>query len=176
MFPEFAIHGNSILGIMPIFHGFGLGVGIHAMFVNDMLVKMYPKFDAKRFDRLLRQAQPNLLVGVPTLFEAMLRNRHIRKLDLSCINWLFLVEIYWTIPYIQTVENLLRKTGSQANLIQGYGLAECLSVSCVTPHDMYRPNTVGIPCPDAYYKIVEPGTDIEKPTGELAKLSSLARI
>lgn len=170
MFPEFAIHGNSILGIMPIFHGFGLGVGIHAMFVNDMLVKMYPKFDAKRFDRLLRQAQPNLLVGVPTLFEAMLRNRHIRKLDLSCIKLAISGGDLLDDTLHTDIENLLRKTGSQANLIQGYGLAECLSVSCVTPHDMYRPNTVGIPCPDAYYKIVEPGTDIEKPAGELGEI------
>ena len=155
MFSDFAIPGNSILGIMPIFHGFGLGVGIHAMFVNDMQVKMYPKFDAKRFDRILRQAQPNLLVGVPTLFEAMLRNRHIKKLDLSCVKLAI------------SGGDLLNDT---FNLIQGYGLAECLSVSCVTPHDMYRPNTVGIPVPDAFYKIVEPDTDIEKPTGELGEI------
>ena len=170
MFPDFAIPGNSILGIMPIFHGFGLGVGIHAMFVNDMQVKMYPKFDAKRFDRILRQAQPNLLVGVPTLFEAMLRNRHIKKLDLSCVKLAISGGDLLNDTLHTEIEDLLRHTGSQANLIQGYGLAECLSVSCVTPHDMYRPNTVGIPVPDAFYKIVEPDTDIEKPTGELGEI------
>lgn len=170
MFPEFAVPRNSILGIMPIFHGFGLGVGIHAMFVNDMEVKMYPKFDAKRFDRILRQAQPNLLVGVPTLFEAMLRNHHIRKLDLSCIKLAISGGDLLDDSLHNDIVKLLRRTGSQANLIQGYGLAECLSVSCVTPNDMYRPDTVGIPCPDVYYKIVEPGTDIEKPFGELGEI------
>lgn len=170
MFSNYAIPGNSILGIMPIFHGFGLGVGIHAMFVNDMVVKMYPKFDAKRFDRILRQAKPNLLVGVPTLFEAMLRNRHIKKLDLSCVKLAISGGDLLDDTLHGEIEKLLRRTGSDANLIQGYGLAECLSVSCVTPDDQYRPNTVGIPVPDAFYKIVEPGTDIEKPTGELGEI------
>ena len=170
MFSDYAKPGNSILGIMPIFHGFGLAVGIHAMFVNAMTVMMYPKFDAKRFDRILKQSRPNLLVGVPTLYEAMLRNRHIKKLDLSCVKLAISGGDLLDDNLKKSVEKLLRKTGSQANLIQGYGLAECVSVSCVTPEDKYKPYTVGIPCPDVFYKIVEPGTDFEKPAGELGEI------
>ena len=100
----------------------------------------------------------------------MLRNRHIKKLDLSCVKLAISGGDLLNDTLHTEIEDLLRHTGSQANLIQGYGLAECLSVSCVTPHDMYRPNTVGIPVPDAFYKIVEPDTDIEKPTGELGEI------
>lgn len=170
MFPSFALPGKSILGIMPIFHGFGLAVGIHAMFVNDMKVSMYPKFDIKRFDRILKQSRPNLMVGVPTLYEALLRNRHIKHLDLSCIELAISGGDLLDDSLKQDVEKLLRKAGSQANLIQGYGLAECLSVSCVTPEDQYRPYTVGMPMQDVYYKIVEPGTGIEKPYGKLGEI------
>lgn len=170
MFPEHAIPGNSILGIMPIFHGFGLAVGIHAMFVNDMEVMMYPQFNAKRFDKILKQAQPNLLVGVPTLYEAMLRNHHIKHLDLSCVKLAISGGDLLEDALHEDIVKLLRRTGSNASLIQGYGLAECLSVSCVTPEGQYRPFTVGIPVPDVFYKIVEPGTDLEKPYGELGEI------
>lgn len=170
MFPDYAIPGNSILGIMPIFHGFGLAVGIHAMFVNDMKVMMYPKFDIKGFDKILRSAKPNLFIGVPTLYEALLRNRKIRRLDLSCIKLAISGGDLMDDSLHEDAIKLLRHCGSQANLIQGYGLAECLSVSCVTPDGQYKPDTVGIPVQDAFYKIVEPGTEEEKPYGELGEI------
>lgn len=170
MFPNFAVTGKSILGIMPIFHGFGLAVGIHAMFVNAMKVNMYPKFDVKRFDRILRHSRPNLMVGVPTLYEALLRNRRIKRLDLSFIELAISGGDLLDDTLKQDVEKLLRKGGSKANLIQGYGLAECLSVSCVTPEDSYRPYTIGIPVQDVFYRIVEPDTDIDKPYGELGEI------
>lgn len=170
MFPEYAVPGNSLLGIMPIFHGFGLAVGIHAMLVNGMEIKMYPKFDIKGFDKILKNAQPNLFIGVPTLYEALLRNRKIRKLDLSCIKLAISGGDLMDDSLHEDAIKLLRHCGSEASLIQGYGLAECLSVSCVTPAGQYRPDTVGIPVQDAFYKIVEPGTEEEKPFGELGEI------
>jgi long-chain acyl-CoA synthetase len=169
-FPSYAVPGNKILGIMPIFHGFGLGVGFHAMFVNGMANIMYPKFDVKKFDRILKQSKPDLLVGVPTLYEAMLRNRRIRKLDLSHVKIAISGGDMLSDPLKHEIDKLLKRTGSSAKLIQGYGMAECLSVSCVTPDERYKPGTIGIPVANVFYKIVEPQTYTEKPYGELGEI------
>ena len=169
-FSEFVKPGNGILGIMPIFHGFGLAVGFHMMWSNGLWNFMLPKFDVKKFDKILAKARPTFLVGVPTLYEAMLKNRKIRKLDLSFVKVAISGGDNLPDPLKQEIDNLLRRAGSEARLIQGYGLAECLSVSCVTPVEKYKPGTIGIPLADVFYKIVEPLTDVEKPVGELGEI------
>jgi long-chain acyl-CoA synthetase len=155
---------------MPIFHGFGLGVGFHTVFVSGLANVMYPKFDIKKFDRILKQSKPDLLVGVPTLYEAMLKNRRVRKLDLSFVKIAISGGDMLSDPLKYEIEKLLARTGSNAKLIQGYGLAECLSVSCVTPDERYKPGTIGVPVADVFYKIVELQTYTEKPHGELGEI------
>ena len=47
--------GDKILAIMPIFHGFGLGVSVHAGFVLGAEVVLVPQFSAKTFDNLVKK-------------------------------------------------------------------------------------------------------------------------
>ena len=75
---------HSMLAIMPIFHGFGLGVCIHTMLCNGCKCILIPTFNANTFGELLKKKQPNYIAGVPTLFEALLRNEKIRGVNLSC--------------------------------------------------------------------------------------------
>ena len=49
---------------------------------------------------------------------------------------------------------------------EGFGLTECVTASCLTPPHMAKEGSIGLPFPDTYYKIVEPGTDHELPYGE----------
>ena len=41
-----------------------------------------------------------------------------------------------------------------------------MTASCLTPYDMYREGSIGLPYPDTYYKIVKPNTTDEVPYGE----------
>ena len=50
-------------------------------------VILIPQFDAKRFDKLIRKYQPNILLGVPTLFEALIKNPYMKGLDMSNIKY-----------------------------------------------------------------------------------------
>ena len=49
---------------------------------------------------------------------------------------------------------------------EGYGTTETVTACCLTPLNMYKKGSIGIPFPDTYIKIVEPGTDRELPYGE----------
>ena len=170
-FPELVVPKNSILGVMPIFHGFGLGVGVHTMLANGMTINMLPKFDAKRFDKILSDSKPNLIVGVPTLYEAMIKNKKIRKMDLSFVKVAISGGDNAMLPLKKEVDHFLATHGAEADvLLQGYGLTESLSVVCVNMFDANRDNSIGLPWPDTFFKIVEPNTYIEKPCGQVGEI------
>ena len=62
---------DKVLAIMPIFHGFGLSVCIHCVQYFGGESILLPQFNAKTFDKIIKKYEPNVLVGVPTLFEAI---------------------------------------------------------------------------------------------------------
>jgi long-chain acyl-CoA synthetase len=169
-FNDILTPGATMLGIMPIFHGFGLGCGFHAMLTNGANTTMFPKFDAKKFDKILENTEPTFVVGVPTLYEAMVKNKKIRKMDLSFIKAAVSGGDTLPAPLKHEVDDLLKRNGSSSKLIAGYGLTECLSVAVVNPLDKQIDGSIGIPLADVYVKIVEPMTYIEKPFGEVGEI------
>ena len=169
-FPELVEAGNTLLGIMPIFHGFGLGVGVHTILANGLTIAMLPKFDAKRFDKILASAKPNLLVGVPTLYEAMIRNRKIRKLDLSFLKVAISGGDNMNLELKREVDQFLTEHGANIKILLGYGLTENLSMAAVNLNDSQRDGSIGLPLPDTFFKIVEPNTHIVKKFGEVGEI------
>ena len=49
---------------------------------------------------------------------------------------------------------------------EGYGTTETVTACCLTPPHMFKEGSIGLPFPDTYIKIVEPGTDRELPYGQ----------
>ena len=77
------LHGMKMLSVMPIFHGFGLGIGIHTALVVGATCILVPQFTISTYAKLLKKKKPNLIPGVPTLFEALLRADKLENADLS---------------------------------------------------------------------------------------------
>ena len=61
----------------------------------------------------------------------------------------------------KSIDEFLEKHNSNAKVVVGYGLTEATASSCVTPRNHYKENSIGIPFPDTYYKIVKIGTHEE---------------
>jgi long-chain acyl-CoA synthetase len=167
--PELRV-GTSILGILPIFHGFGLSIGFHTMFCNGVTNIIMPKFDSGNFHRILERHRPNIILGVPTLFEAMLNNPKIRRLDLSSLELIICGGDKLSDSLKHTCDDLLRNCGCNTEILQGYGLTEFLAVAAFGPQERAKVGSVGIPLADVYVKVVEPATDIERPTGEIGEI------
>ena len=77
--------GDTMLAIMPIFHGFGLGVSIHSMLANGGHCILIPRFTPKTYAELLKKHHPNLIAGVPSLYEAVLRLDGHEFVQISCV-------------------------------------------------------------------------------------------
>ena len=152
------INGMKMLSVMPVFHGFGLGIGIHTALIGGATCILVPQFSVKTYAELLIKKQPNIIPGVPTLFEALLRAPSLENADLSCLKGVFCGGDAITVELKKKVDAFLRAHNASVQIRQGYGLTECVTASCLTPKDYNRVGSIGVPFPDTYYKIVKPGT------------------
>ena len=59
--------GMSILAIMPIFHGFGLGCTFHACMSSGGTAIILPSVNPKKFDETLLKYKPNIIACVPSV-------------------------------------------------------------------------------------------------------------
>jgi len=152
------VPSNIMLAIMPVFHGFGLGVCLHTTFVAGGTALLIPQFSLKAYMNILKKKKPHYIAGVPTLFEAMLKQPDIRKIDMSQMAGIFCGGDSLSIELKRKVDELLKTCGSTEQIREGYGLTECVTASCLTPRKFHREGSIGIPYPDMYYKIVRRGT------------------
>ncbi len=158
--------GDKMLAIMPMFHGFGLGVSIHSMLANGASCILVPRFTPQTYAELLRKYKPNLIAGVPTLYEALLRIPNLDDLDLSCLKGVFSGGDSLPIELKKRFDMFLKDHGATIEVREGYGTTECVTASCLTPLTKAKEGSIGIPFPDTYYKIVKVGTEDEVPYGE----------
>ncbi|MCL1827921.1 MAG: AMP-binding protein [Oscillospiraceae bacterium] len=157
--------GDKMLAIMPMFHGFGLGVSIHAMLIHGGRCILVPRFTASTYADLLRKHKPGFIAGVPTLYEALLRIEGIDDLDLSCLKGVFSGGDSLSTELKKRFDAFLRAHNASVLLREGYGTTECVTASCLTPPHTSREGSIGIPLPDTFYKIVKTGTVDEVPYG-----------
>lgn len=156
---------DVILGIMPIFHGFGLEVSINDAFCVGAKVVLVPTFKASEFDKLLTKHKPSVLVGVPTLFEAMTNNPRMKNVDLSNLKYVIAGGDSFNKNKVNMINDFLHSHGAKTNFTQGFGMTEAVAAVSFDLKYASRPGSIGIPWPGTYVKIVKPGTDEEVPYG-----------
>jgi long-chain acyl-CoA synthetase len=160
------VPGNRMLAAMPMFHGFGLGVCIHTMLMVGVTAILVPRVSVESYAKLLKKEQPNYIAGVPTLYEGITRNPYMDGVDLSCLLGVFSGGDSLSIELKKKFDRFLQEHGATVQVREGYGTTECVTASCLTPYDMYREGSIGLPFPDPYYKIVRVGTVDEVPYGD----------
>lgn len=158
--------GDSILCIMPIFHGFGLGVCIHTTLCIGMKCILIPEFNFKKFGDLIKKNKPNFVVGVPTLFDALTKCSKFKNDELSCVKNVICGGDALSTTLKNRVDTFLFEHGSSAKVKCGYGLTEGCAASCLTLDNFYREGSIGVPFPDVLYKIVKVGTHDQALPGE----------
>ena len=155
------IAGMKMLSVMPVFHGFGLGIGIHTPLIAGGTCILVPQFSVKTYADVLVKQKPNLIPGVPTLFEALLRAENLEKADLSFLKGIFSGGDSLSPELKKKVDAFLKSHNCTEQIREGYGTTECVTASCLTPKDYARTGSIGVPFPDTFYKIVKPGTEEE---------------
>lgn len=152
---------DSILSIMPIFHGLGLGICVHTPLVLGMKVILIPKLENNEIVSIIKNYKPTVLVGVPTLFESLVNITDTKKTDLKSLKLVICGGDTISTELEDKTNKYLSSHGSSTTLIHGYGLTESVAATSVTLPNIDKKQTIGIPFPDTYYKIVKIGTHDE---------------
>ena len=160
------VHHAKMLAAMPVFHGFGLGVCIHTLMYIGGTSILVPRVNVKSYANLIRKTKPNYIAGVPTLFEAITRNRYLDGADLSCLRGVFSGGDSLTIELKKKFDKFLADHNASVRVREGYGTTECVTACCLTPYNKEKEGSIGIPFPDTYFQICKPGTCEELPYGE----------
>lgn len=152
-------HHDSLLAVLPLFHGFGMSVCMNAPLAHGGAITLLPRFEAGQVLKTIDKTRPSLFAGVPTMFIALKEHPQIDKCDLKSLRGIFVGAAPLPLAVMQEFE---KRTG--AKLIEGYGLTEAVTaVSCNPLDGKQKPGTIGIPFPDMEWRIM----DLDNGTKEL---------
>ena len=158
--------GLKMLSCMPLFHGFGLGINLHTVLIHGACCILMPTFTGKTYAQMLLKKKPNVIAGVPTIFDALLHIPELEHADLSFLMGMFCGGDSLSVELKKKIDAFLAAHNAAIQVREGYGLTECVTASCLTPRDTSREGSIGIPFPDTVYAIVQPDTDNVMPDGE----------
>jgi long-chain acyl-CoA synthetase len=156
---------DKIMTILPIFHGFGLCVCLHCPLCLKIETILVPEFDGNRFHKMMKNDRPNIIAGVPTLWEAMMDNKKFDDVDLSFLKYVISGGDYLTIPMEERMNNFLRTHGASISISKGYGMTESVAATAYTFDGTNEPGSIGIPMIGNKFIICNPETGEILPHG-----------
>ena len=160
---------ESVLAILPIFHGFGLGVCMHTALGCGMKTILVPQFNPKEFGKLLHKSKASIVAGVPSLFESLTQTK-LGKNDLENLKVAISGGDFMSADLKKRVDKYFKDHGSSAEVRIGYGLTEASAAICVTPTGHYKEGSIGIPFPGTRVKIVKFNSHVTADIGEEGEL------
>ena len=157
--------GQSVLAILPVFHGFGLGLCVHTPLTAGGCSILVPEFSASIYIDNLIKHSPSFIAGVPTLFHALLQHPKFAKVSFARLRGAYCGGDSLTSDLKRRFDAALAAQGASVELLEGYGLTECVTACTLSPPGAYREDSIGIPIPGMRLKVADPSGE-EVPYGE----------
>lgn len=151
---------DSLLGVLPQFHSFGMTV-LTLMPLAGGLQVVYPaRFVPQKIVRLIKEHRPTVLVAIPSMYNALLSAKDAVPEDFTSLR----LVVSGGEPLPDAVAAKFRERfGIIIN--EGYGLTETSPATNWCRPFEYKPHSVGRPLPGIEQRIVEPSTGNALPPG-----------
>ncbi|HMM00808.1 MAG TPA: class I adenylate-forming enzyme family protein [Bacilli bacterium] len=161
----------KMLAVLPLFHGFGLCMGLHAPLVLGGQATLLTKFKAPVVNKLIIKNEVKIIIGVPTLFTALLNSEgfagpHLKNLVVAYIGGDSVPQ-----SLLDRFNTLMEQYNSSARLLEGYGLTETVTVNAVNTLANNRLHSAGKPLAIIDIKILDLDTHREVGPGELGEIA-----
>lgn len=141
--PDLGHAAEKVLGVLPFFHVFAMTVVMNFGIAKAAEIVMMPRFVLDDALKLINDARPTIMPGVPTLFNAIQNHPKIKSFDLTSLK--FCLSGGAPLP-LEVKQKFEQVTG--CNLVEGYGLSEASPVvSCNPITGRPRPGSIGLPLP-----------------------------
>lgn len=148
--------GLSMLACLPIFHGFGLSMGVHAPLMHEASMYLMMKYDSDEIATAINKKQLNLLLAVPYMINRLMQNQKFRSCALENLYMTFVGADKISDTLVSEFNNLMEKHDSKNRIYEGYGQTEIVTVGFVNTFNDHRLGSVGKPLAGIKVKIVNP--------------------
>ncbi len=161
--------GKKMLAIMPMFHGFGLCIGVHTTLSFAASCVLMARFNVKKCAKLIDKERITTMLAVPRMIGKLLAYDKFKGEAVSSLE-----DVYVggdTVPneLVQAFEQRMRESGSDAKLSPGYGLTETVTVCALTKRGEFLEGSLGLPIGDTQAMIVDDDLN-PLPAGERGEL------
>lgn len=147
-------NGNKYVPVvLPIFHAFGLVVGVHAAIVQGYNLIIFSKFNAKKINNSMKKFNVETIISVPLMIKKMMREKNFYGPHLKNLNNVFCGGDVVDVKLQTEFNDAIKKYNGKAKLLAGYGLTETASVAAVNTHTNYKLGSVGKPLPSVKIEI-----------------------
>jgi long-chain acyl-CoA synthetase len=165
------IRGNTdaMLMVLPLFHGFGLGVAMHSTIYKGGKVVMMPKFSPKQAVKLIGKEGVTFIAGVPQMYNKLMDIKGFNGPALKKFKNIYCGGDKLPKSIKDRFDALMRLNGNDIELLEGYGLTEMLTVSHVNVPGASRPSSVGRPLEGIRHKIIDENGN-ELPIGKSGEI------
>jgi long-chain acyl-CoA synthetase len=147
---------DRILGVLPLFHVFANSCVLNRTIANGGEMVLLPRFDAGQVLAAIARTRATTVIGVPTMYQALLDHPRIERADLSSLRF----AISGGAPMPAELKRRFEEA-TRARLVEGYGLSESSGVVATNPYEgLNKSGTIGQPIPGTLVALV----DKEDPT------------
>lgn len=159
--------GDTCLALMPIFHGFGIVHSILFPLCRGMHVILRHKFNVIEYCNMIVRYKPQILMGVPTLFESLITewNSQDRTEKLDFLKCVLVGGDALKSGLRAEINKFLADNGATIQVCAGYGLSEAVCGVALGDPSNIKGEAIGIPMPGIYVGIFS-SIDEEVPYGE----------
>src|SRR2546425_792215 len=151
-FPGLEIGNEVMLGALPLFHSFGMTVGMNFPVGAAAAMVLIPNpRDVKALVESLAKHRVTLAPAVPALINAVLNYPRVERLDLTSIKRCFSGSAPLSVDVMERFEQL---TGCV--IVEGFGLTEASpGTHCNPVRGRRKPGSIGVPLPDTDSRVVD---------------------
>ncbi len=157
---------DVVMGCLPLFHVFGLVVGLNAATIAGASLALIPRFDPQAAIEVIEKERVTIMQGVPTMYAAILNHPASDGMDASSLRTCASGGSAMPLEVMRSFEE---KFGCV--ILEGYGLSETSPVASFNMPDRERkPGTIGIAIPGCEMRCVDlDGTEV--PVGEVGEIA-----
>ena len=152
---------HKFLGIIPLFHSFGMTATILAPIQLGSTAIYLQRFSAVATLKAIKEHKASIMLGVPSMFAALLHLKSATAADFA--------HFYLLISGGEPLSAAVRKGFEERfgiTIHEGYGLTETCAVAALNTPQMNRPGSVGKPLPNVQTRIISDEGLAVGPDGE----------
>lgn len=148
----------GMFAVLPMFHGFGLEMGIHIMLSFGAVSVLMPKFNRDQTIKYIKKGKIQIMIGIPIIYESLLTKKKLNGKMLRNLNIAFVGGDFVSTNLLKNFNQLMIVNKSQCRLREGYGLTETVCVCAVNTHHHNKAATSGMALPNVRFKVIDPKT------------------